>query len=182
MPYAQPPAGLLRWRSPERVQPWTSLRNASKVGPGCPQMCNEPPGMCPDVMSEDCLYANIFTPRASKIPSNKLPVLVFIHGGSYQSGTGSAIVFEGSFLLLRLPFRSSLSQMYMIYIQLGWCFRSDDGLGGQRDRRELQLSTRSARLALPRPRRNLPWQLRSRRSTHASPLGPAIHPCIWWRS
>src|SRR5262249_45979639 len=46
--------------------------------------------------SEDCLYLNVWT--AAKSPSERLPVMVYIHGGGYRDGSGSALVFDGEAL------------------------------------------------------------------------------------
>jgi para-nitrobenzyl esterase len=45
-------------------------------------------------MSEDCLYLNLWTPAIS--PDEKLPVMVFIHGGSFLQGGGSIPLYNGT--------------------------------------------------------------------------------------
>ncbi len=82
VPYAQPPVGPLRWADPKPVQPWSGTLNATQDPPGCWQLCtnDEPPHICPQQLSEDCLYMNIWTPRMTTPPANPLPVLLFIHG------------------------------------------------------------------------------------------------------
>ena len=75
VPYAAPPVGDLRWKSPQPVTPWApAVWNATADPKGCMQICvdNEPPHICPVVVNEDCLFLNIWTPRAP----NGLPATV----------------------------------------------------------------------------------------------------------
>lgn len=96
VPYAAPPVGELRWREPKPAAAWQGVRNAFKYGTACIQ----PPGMSaanggePGPLSEDCLYLNIWTPKAD--PSAKLPVMVWIHGGSYVFGAGGLEIYDGT--------------------------------------------------------------------------------------
>ena len=67
--------------------------------PGCPQNCELPPKTCPDTVSEDCLYLNVFTPREDYLQSNgPQPVMVWFHGGRYEQGSASDILYDGSFM------------------------------------------------------------------------------------
>ncbi|WP_422768708.1 carboxylesterase/lipase family protein [Plantactinospora sp. WMMC1484] len=85
IPYAAPPTGGLRLRSPEPAEPWTEVRDATRPGPICTQSYSYPPGSPPVVAgAEDCLYLNVHVPRGVAGP---MPVLVFLHGGN--SGAGS---------------------------------------------------------------------------------------------
>src|SRR6185436_8532109 len=59
LPYAAPPTGDLRWRPPQRAPRWSGVRDATEFSPNCPQP--ERPPMI-DVMDEDCLYLNVYTP------------------------------------------------------------------------------------------------------------------------
>ncbi|KAF9022535.1 Carboxylesterase [Hymenopellis radicata] len=80
--YADPPLGDLRWRPP--VTPPSSnlgVVNASAFGPSC--IATITPGAIPSSQSEDCLYANVYTPASASGP---LPVLVYFHGGGFQGG------------------------------------------------------------------------------------------------
>ena len=81
IPYAAPPVGNLRWRAPQPAQPWTGVRKCDKFGPMPPQPTR--PGRTADMMNEDCLYLGIATPAKSK--NEKLPVMVWIHGGGFQT-------------------------------------------------------------------------------------------------
>ena len=81
IPYAAPPVGDLRWREPQPAKPWEGVLKAENFGPWPPQPTR--PGRTADMMSEDCLYLGIATP--AKSVSDRLPVMVWIHGGSFQT-------------------------------------------------------------------------------------------------
>src|SRR5580765_3395227 len=105
MPFAAPVGGIDRWRAPQPVVPWSGTRDATHFGAACPQPV---PGnglaasairwkrtarVFLDAISnlgthlgDDCLNLNVWTPSLD--PEAKLPVLVFIHGGSFMSGAG----------------------------------------------------------------------------------------------
>jgi len=78
IPYAAPPLGGLRWKPPADPLPWSGVRDATRRGPQCPQPGEVPP----NGMSEDCLTLNVWTPAATS--TARLPVMVFIHGGSWM--------------------------------------------------------------------------------------------------
>ncbi|XP_078597936.1 cholinesterase-like [Branchiostoma floridae x Branchiostoma japonicum] len=80
IPYAAPPTGNLRFSPPRPVQSWEGVRNASVFGNECVQTSPGGP------MSEDCLYLNVWVPRTG---GQMLSVMVYIHGGALQSGTGN---------------------------------------------------------------------------------------------
>jgi para-nitrobenzyl esterase len=82
VPYAAPPVGNLRWRPPHPVQPWTSILQATQLGPGCPSP-GFPAGSPPlSGTSEDCLSLVVQTPAGAQ-PGQKLPVMFEIHGGGF---------------------------------------------------------------------------------------------------
>ena len=81
IPYAAPPVGDLRWKAPQPAQPWEGVRVCDKFGPLPPQPTRQ--GRTEDMMSEDCLYLGIATP--AKSATDRLPVMVWIHGGGFQS-------------------------------------------------------------------------------------------------
>lgn len=90
LPYATAPVGDLRWRPPQAPATWQGVRTADHFGPECPQETR------PDEqanMSEDCLYANVWTGAASA--DEKRPVLVWIYGGGFTNGAGSQPEFDG---------------------------------------------------------------------------------------
>ena len=99
VPYAAPPVGPLRWRAPRPAAAWSEPRDAGKVG----AICIQPPangdnGVGPPPMSEDCLTLNVWTPEDRDKP---LPVMVWIHGGGYANGSGTAALYDGTRLARR---------------------------------------------------------------------------------
>jgi para-nitrobenzyl esterase len=95
VPFAAPPAGNLRWRAPAPAAPWPGVRPAKAFGPDCVQEpMRSPPGAgFVNPTSEDCLYLNIWRPRASRA---RLPVMVWIHGGAFIMGAGSFPSYDGA--------------------------------------------------------------------------------------
>ena len=100
IPFAAPPVGNLRWKAPQPVKPWKGVRDASKYGKVCMQQPGKgrvnPATDMPDSpgMSEDCLYLNLWT--AAKKAGEKRPVMVWLYGGAYTEGGGSAPFSEGN--------------------------------------------------------------------------------------
>ncbi len=84
IPFARPPVGERRFRSPESASPWTGKRDASDFMPRCAQRQFTKPGSR-HAGSEDCLYLNITRPD---LATTDLPVLVWIHGGGRRVGDG----------------------------------------------------------------------------------------------
>jgi para-nitrobenzyl esterase len=89
IPYAAPPIGPARWRAPAKPAQRADILNANKFGPSCPQ------ADAPTRESEDCLTINIFTPARM---DERLPVMVWIHGGGLVSGTAADPLYDGSAL------------------------------------------------------------------------------------
>jgi para-nitrobenzyl esterase len=79
LPFAAPPVGDLRWRMPQPAAKWSGVRPATAFSSTCAQ-------------AEDCLYLNVYEPADAK--KAKLPVMVWIHGGAFIFGSGSA--YDGS--------------------------------------------------------------------------------------
>lgn len=101
IPYAAPPVGDLRWRAPRPAASWPGRRDATSFGNDCLQTW-----MPDDVansgrpMSEDCLYANVWTPKAGK-QAHGLPVMVWIYGGGFVNGSGASAIYDGTRLAKR---------------------------------------------------------------------------------
>jgi carboxylesterase type B len=92
IPYALPPVGALRWAPPEPYPRWNQLRRATSFGAVCPQ-----DGVTTGD-SEDCLFLNIWAPRDAVGRDERLPVMVFFHGGYFVYGAGSLPIYDGSYL------------------------------------------------------------------------------------
>ena len=111
VPYAAPPVGPLRWRPPQEPTPWEGVRVCDTFGPACCQFdrwhtatdditddtghayVHMPNYPYPPEMSEDCLYLNVYTP--AETAHDKLPVMMYIHGGGLQQWYGSDYEYCG---------------------------------------------------------------------------------------
>lgn len=102
VPFAAPPTSDRRWRAPAPAAAWTGTRSAEAYAPSCQQFI-APQGFGPwtseyvvqGEVSEDCLYLNVWAPAAR---ARKRPVLVWIHGGAFMSGSGSVPIYDGEAL------------------------------------------------------------------------------------
>lgn len=100
IPYALPPTGARRWRAPEPAEPWDEVRHATAFGPSAPQLAGPFSGLVPGMQvgetSEDCLTLNVWSPDGA----DRLPVLVWLHGGAFQIGGSSLPTYDGRLLAL----------------------------------------------------------------------------------
>ncbi len=105
IPYAAAPVGPLRWRPPMPAPRWAGVRSATRFGHSCWQAVS-PQGfgpwtheyVVPGDISEDCLFLNIWAPLKKARPR---PVLVWIHGGGFNSGSGAIPIYDGAALAAR---------------------------------------------------------------------------------
>lgn len=94
IPFAAPPVDDLRFRDPEAVVSWDGVRDATVVGPSCPQ------GLAlagPGGTSEDCLQLNVWAYDDAKLR----PVMVFIHGGAFFGGSATQGLYDAENLARR---------------------------------------------------------------------------------
>jgi len=95
IPFAAPPVGDLRWKAPQPVKAWSGVRKADQHAAGCMQE----PGLAKQMgfngpLSEDCLYIDVWTP--AKAATEKLPVIVWIYGGGFNSGMTGVPLYDGA--------------------------------------------------------------------------------------
>ncbi|QBE63200.1 carboxylesterase/lipase family protein [Pseudoduganella lutea] len=87
IPFAAPPVGNLRWRAPQPVVPWQGTRQTRSFSAACAQAA----AWITHPKSEDCLYLNVWAPDRAE----KLPVLVWLHGGGFYGGTAAQPLYDG---------------------------------------------------------------------------------------
>jgi para-nitrobenzyl esterase len=91
IPFAAPPVGALRWRAPQPAEAWSGVKLADRFGDSCISVDAKPrEGMPPE--SEDCLFVNVWRPPTA---AAKLPVMVWIYGGSLTSGSSALPIYDG---------------------------------------------------------------------------------------
>jgi len=95
VPFAAPPVGELRWKEPQPVQPWDSIRPCKEFGddPAQPSIFGDMNFLGPK-KSEDCLYLNIWKPADAQ----NCPVLIYFNGGGLMAGSGSEPRYAGDSL------------------------------------------------------------------------------------
>ena len=103
IPFAAPPVGALRWQPPQPHATWASTLDATKPGNSCAQI-NFRAAL---IGSEDCLYLNVYAPQPSGHP---LPVMVWIHGGTFVAGSGAqydghALADKGHLIVVTINYR-----------------------------------------------------------------------------
>lgn len=104
IPYAAPPVGDRRWRAPQPAPTWTAERQTLAAGAPCIQFGSPLGGVGEEGSrqgSEDCLYLNVYAPSLAEheTSSARLPVIVWVHGGS--NVIGHAAFYDGSALAAR---------------------------------------------------------------------------------
>ena len=91
IPFAAPPVGDLRWKSPEPAAPWKETLSATSRGAFCAQLN----ALSPTILGgsqEDCLTLNVWAPEGA---DGTTPVMVWIHGGSFIFGSGGEPSYDG---------------------------------------------------------------------------------------
>ncbi len=99
IPYAAPPVADLRWRPPQPAAAWEGELDAGDFSTPCWQPQRNPEsfyGGPPIERSEDCLYLNVWT--GAEDSNEARPVMVWIHGGGLNSGSGASPWYEGTAL------------------------------------------------------------------------------------
>ena len=97
IPFAAPPVRELRWHEPMPVKPWEGIFNADTKQANCyiPLRATTLNHYFGELRSsEDCLYTNIWVPPGAK-PGDKLPVVVWVHGGGFQEGSINFDIYGG---------------------------------------------------------------------------------------
>jgi para-nitrobenzyl esterase len=109
IPYAAPPVGPLRWQPPAPPLSWPGVRDASHPGARCIQDSSHDPDFGRST-SEDCLTLNVWTPPAGSAAEDRLPVMVWIHGGAFVNGSGDiynarTLTTRGGIIVVTLNYR-----------------------------------------------------------------------------
>ncbi|MPZ86205.1 MAG: carboxylesterase family protein [Actinophytocola sp.] len=105
IPFARPPVGSLRWQAPRPVRPWGGVYDATFPRSQCAQIAPAYGGST--TYGEDCLYLNVTAPTRRH---GRLPVMVWLHGGSNLTGSGSAydaaaLAGEGDVVVVTVNYR-----------------------------------------------------------------------------
>ena len=121
--------GPRRFQAPVPPKPWRGVREAVAHGPASPQ------ARPPEAASEDCLCLNVWTPG---LDGGKRPVMVYIHGGAYSSGSGSDPLYDGRRLAARgevvvVTLNHRLSALGYLYLSRFDRRFPDSGNAGQLD-------------------------------------------------
>lgn len=108
IPFAKSPEGDLRFRKPELPNPWNGTLDCTAYGHSCMQRGTN--------VSEDCLYLNVYVPNSLDV-SAKRAVMVWIHGGSFISGTGadydgSTLALHGDVVVVTINYRLNIFGFY----------------------------------------------------------------------
>ncbi|XP_014257087.1 venom carboxylesterase-6-like [Cimex lectularius] len=125
IPYAKPPIGDLRLKNPQPSEKWENVLDGTQPPSMCVQFnLHAAKGKRDAFGSEDCLYVNVFTPETS--PKELLPVLVFIHGGSWRAGGapgkyGAGYIMDEDVILITMQYRVGI---------LGFLSTEDDSIPG----------------------------------------------------
>ena len=92
IPYAGSVSGANRFKAAPPLQPWTGVRDALLLGAPCSQPGRTPGRGNEPLPDENCLFLNIWTPASDR---RKRPVMFYIHGGGFITGSGGAAYQDG---------------------------------------------------------------------------------------
>ncbi|KAH8914111.1 alpha/beta-hydrolase, partial [Atractiella rhizophila] len=133
-PYAQPPVGALRFANPVAVTSYSGVFDGTVTPNSCPQTNYYNPSLPSN--NEDCLWLTVYTPRNADANSN-LPVMIWVHGGSFASGgimnpglDGSKVAATGTIVIF-VQYRLGM---------LGFLRASGIGVDGNYGTRDVQLA------------------------------------------
>ena len=124
--------GPRRFMPPRPPASWTEVKPATGYGPASPQRARGG-----ETMGEDCLFLNVWTPGLRD--GRKRPVMVYIHGGAYSTGSGSSPLYDGARLCRRgevvvVTLNHRLNAFGYAYLaRLGGVDLADSGNAGQLD-------------------------------------------------
>jgi para-nitrobenzyl esterase len=99
IPYAGPVSGKNRFKAAPKVKPWTGVRDATRLGPPAMQGPGTTFGEHEPAYSEDCLVLNVWTPAVKG--GGKRPVMIYCHGGAFETGSGGQNIQDGAHLAAR---------------------------------------------------------------------------------
>jgi hypothetical protein len=167
IPYMKPPVGKLRFKAPEPPVRWTNILDATKEVPGYTQFHAFRQKIWGH---ENASVINVYTPAIYR--TNLLPVIVYIHGGSFK-----------------VRWRSTLVQLQFVHLETTGRFRQHRALqprlppAERRCRRHVQLSSWYHRLLkLEGSKLECSWQCWVEGSEHGVEVVAEEHRVLWWGS
>lgn len=105
IPYAASPVGPLRFSPPREVPAWPGIRDSTAPGPAAPQLPSRLEGVmgtpAGDRHEDGCLTVNVWTPTAALRDGRPRPVLLWLHGGGWVSGSAGWDWYDGARLAER---------------------------------------------------------------------------------
>jgi para-nitrobenzyl esterase len=145
IPYAAAPTGEGRFLPPRKLVTWNDVRNARVLGPQAPQNDSKPllPAFMNGLMeatptnSEDCLQVHVWSPGLKANP--KLPVMVWLHGGAFGSGSPNWPLYDGANLARKqgvvvVSVKHRVNAFGFLYLaELGGERYADSGMAGMLD-------------------------------------------------